>query len=138
MRKGIITLIVALFAATGVVLASPAQAALGGSGSCDYGPGVAHVYVHEYPAEGDLSYVTLDSSHAANLSLSTDKPYYNGGNTLLTTGHFFSDPIDGDGWWNYQDNWNWDATSTYSTITKVVVYFQQSGSSNHCSVTVYI
>lgn len=121
MRKSIIGFIVAVLAATGIGLASPAQAALNGSGSCDYGPGIARVFVREFPGEGDLSYVTLDSNHAANVSLSSDRPYYDGGNILLTTGRFFSDPIDGDGYFNYRDNWNWDATSTYSSIAKVVV-----------------
>jgi hypothetical protein len=51
---------------------------------------------------------------------------------------YVADPIDGDGLWNYRDNWNWDATSTYSTITKVVVFIRQYNSTNTCSFTMYI
>jgi hypothetical protein len=138
MRKIVIAMITTIFAVIGIGLASPAQATLGNSGSCDYGPGIARISVVEFPGEGDLSYVTVDSDDQLSVTLSTDKPYYNDGNTLITTGHFHSAPVDGDGYWNYQDNWNWDATSAYSTITKVVVFVRQYNSTNSCTKTVYI
>lgn len=137
-RKWVLAFLVAVLAATGVGMASPAQAALNGSGYCDYGPGDAYGFVREFPQEGDLSYVTVDANHQLSVTLSTDTPWYDGGNTRLATGHFFADPIDGDGLWNYRDNWNWDATSTYSTITKVVVFARQYNSTNSCTFTMYI
>ncbi len=138
MRRAIVGFVVALLAAAGVMVAGPAQAVLNGSGYCDYGPGDAYGFVREFPQEGDLSYVVLDANHQLNVSLTTDRPYYNGGSTLITTGHFAADPIDGDGLWNYRDNWNWDATGTYGQVTRVVIYVQRAGTSDHCSFTVNI
>jgi hypothetical protein len=143
MRKSLVIVAATLLGMVlGLVFSvAPAQAraaTLGGSGSCSWGSGSAHLYVHELPQEGDLSYVTADTTAQIDVSASTDSPYYNGGNTKLATGYFHSHPIDGDGFWNYEDDWNWDATSTYSTVTKVVFYIKVYGSTAHCTTTVYI
>jgi hypothetical protein len=139
MFKKLATVGIIATALVGLVGISPAQAALNGNGSCSLGSGgTAYVFVREFPAEGDLSYVDLDSSSQVDVTYSYDQPWIIGGTEVLATGHFFASPVDGDGFWNYKDNWNWDAVSTDSQVTKVKVHVNQVGSSNTCNVTVYI
>jgi hypothetical protein len=135
MRKRILAFLVTVLAVAGVMLASPAQA--NGSGWCDYGPGDAYGFSKEFPLEGDLSYVAVDANHQLSVTLSTDTPYYNGGNTPITTGHFFSSPIDGDGLWNYRDNWNWDATGAYGQVQRIDVFVRQYNTTNSCRFSMY-
>lgn len=113
-------------------------AAADGYNSCSWGsiPASAAIHVREYPGPGDVQYVDVDSTVQIDTAASTDKPYYDGGTRLLATGHFDPHPIDGDGFWNYRDTWNYNSSGTdYSRVSKVVVYLKLYGSQSSCTRT---
>jgi hypothetical protein len=138
MYRKTIAVLVAFLAAMGLGIGS---AAADGSGSCTLTGGTVQLKVREYPGEGDVLYLRINSP--VELTYGTPSPthaylFNSDGLQVNNTYYFYPAPIDGDGYWNYKATVNWDAFDEFTRIERVWFNVMNRTGSSQCGSSVYI
>ena len=137
MRRRVASVVVM---ASAVVLGFAAPAFADGSGTCTISGGTVRMNVRETPGEGSVKYVSVASP--VQLNVGTDQSradtYFESDGTWAQGKWLYSSPVDGDGYWNYRADFNWEAASSLSIIERVRFGIEQYGSTSSCHTNVYI
>lgn len=146
MKRFIVALVVACLGIVGFT-ASAAQA-VANPGSCTLGThGVVTWNVNESPSEGSVTYISLKSPVRLNIGAFTSSntryyAYKNDGASTATRGNgiFYSSPIDGDGYWNYRADPDYNATGFGYDIQigRIYIVVNHYGTTASCASSTYI
>ena len=137
MRKFTIGVVIVLVAVFG--FARPAAA--DGQGTCSLVGGLVKMNVKETPNEGSVKYVSIASPVQLDVGAGGSEvhTYYESDGAWGQGKYIYSSPVDGDGYWNYRADFNWDSQNiTLFRIGYVFFNIQKYGSTNYCTDSVHI